>query len=118
MTIIAEGSLNFIFEPDCQVTKYDDWSFFRNQFQSVCGGEKAVDIICIKNQKLWLIEIKDYRQPNTKKVVNLASSMSKKIRDTLAGLVAAQYNANNQQEKQFAIAALKTNNIAVYNGFC
>ena len=113
MATIAEGNLNFIFEADCQVTKYDEWSFFHNQFQNVCGGAKAVDIVCIKNSKLWLIEIKDYRQPNTKKVVDLAISLSKKVRDTLAGLVAAQYNANNQQEKQFAKIALQTKKLAL-----
>lgn len=111
MTVINEGSLFFTFSSSCDVSKYDDWSFFRNQFQKVCGSEKAVDIICINNNEIWLIEVKDYRRPNGKKLVNLHTSLSLKVRDTLAGLVAAQFNANDQSEKQFAQDALRVSQI-------
>jgi len=111
VTIITEKNLTFTFDHNCHVSKYDDWSFYRNQFQKICNGGKAVDIVCVKNNKLWLIEIKDYRQPNTGKVKHLHIALAKKIRDTLAGLVAAQCNANHHQEKQFASHALRTTQI-------
>jgi hypothetical protein len=111
MTVITEGRLTFTFNTGCNVSKYDDWSFYRNQFQSVCGSEQAVDIICFEGNDIWLIEVKDYRLPGTKKVINLYKSLSKKVRDTLAGLVAAQCNANDQMEKQFAHDSLRTRRI-------
>jgi len=111
MTVITEGSLTFTFNVGCIASKYDDWSFYRNQFQQVCGREKAVDIICVENNNIWLIEVKDYRRPNTKKVVNLHKALAQKVRDTLAGLVAAQCNANDHAEKQFAQDSLRTSRI-------
>lgn len=111
MTVLTEGSLAFTFNAGCSASKYDDWAFYRNQFQKVCGREKAVDFICIENNDLWLIEIKDYRQPNTRKVVNLHKALAQKVRDSLAGLVAAQYNANDHAERQFAQDSLRTSRL-------
>lgn len=111
MTVITEGRLSFTFNVGCVASKYDDWSFFRNQFQNVCGSEKAVDIVCFENDDIWLIEVKDYRLPNTKKVITLHNALSKKVRDTLAGLVAAQCNATNNDEKSFARDALRSSQI-------
>ena len=62
MTNITEGDLTFSFPDRCQASKYDDWSFYRKQFQAVAGESKAVDILCVKGNTSWLIEIKDYRQ--------------------------------------------------------
>ena len=44
---ITEGRLAFSFSDGCDATKYDQWAFVRNQFQSICGGTKAVDILCM-----------------------------------------------------------------------
>ena len=62
MTNITEGDLTFSFPDCCQASKYDDWSFYRKQFQAVAGESKAVDILCVKCNTSWLIEIKDYQQ--------------------------------------------------------
>ena len=62
MTEIQEGDLKFSFPDHCEVGKYDEWSFYRNQFRSVAGGSKGVDILCLSDDAAWLIEIKDYRQ--------------------------------------------------------
>ena len=61
MTEIEEGDLTFSFPDQCQATKYDKWVFYRNQFQPVAGSSKAVDMLCLANDAVWLIEIKDYR---------------------------------------------------------
>lgn len=46
---IIEGQLTFSFtEPNA--TKYDEWSFYRNQFNAVCGGTKAVDLLYLEQQ--------------------------------------------------------------------
>ena len=44
MPRLEEGGLTFDFPNDgSDASRYDAWSFYRNQFQRVCGGAKAVD---------------------------------------------------------------------------
>ena len=102
MTILSEGCLQFNFDQSCLAEKYDDWSFYRNQFQSTCGSAKAVDMICLSDDISWLIEIKDYRQHKRTKPQDLGDEVALKVRDTLAGLVAAKMKANDSNEKTFA----------------
>lgn len=102
MTVLIEGRLRFEFGTSCLAEKYDDWSFFRNQFQNTCGGAKAVDMVCVAANTCWLIEIKDYRLHKRTKPQDLGDEVSIKVRDTLAGLMAAKMNANQATEKHFA----------------
>lgn len=112
--VIVEGRLTFCFEPLIQAAKYDDWSFYRNQFNSAFGGTKAVDLIVIDSQTTtWLIEIKDYRAHQRTKPIDIADEMLGKVRDTLVGLVAAKFNANEPEEKRVAKRALGTNKLRV-----
>lgn len=113
MTVLLEGRLQFTFGASSQVTKYDDWSFFRNQFQNTCGGAKAVDLVCLSGNCCWLIEIKDYRQHKRTKPQDIGDEIAIKVRDTLAGLVAAKVNASDSDEKYFAKTALKCRSIKV-----
>ena len=106
MTEIEEGGLKFTFPNHCEATKYDDWAFYRQQFQSVAGGAKAVDILCLQQDVSWLIEIKDYRQHPRTKPSDLGDEVSSKVRDTLAGLATANANAANKDEQAFAEHAL------------
>ena len=107
MTEIHEGNLKFMFPGDCQVDKYDDWSFYCNQFQSTAGGSKAVDILCISDEAAWLIEIKDYRKHRRMKLSDIEDELASKVRDTLAGLAAASANANSIDEQSLAWQALR-----------
>ncbi|MYH15284.1 MAG: hypothetical protein F4149_08925 [Gammaproteobacteria bacterium] len=106
MNTIVEGALTFRFPKGCQASKYDDWAFYRNQFQSVAKGCKAVDIVCITADACWLLEIKDYRQDNRTKAIDIAQQLATKVRDTLAGLASAAKNANSTEERQFAHQAV------------
>lgn len=99
---ITEGNLNFTFKQGTEASKYDDWVFYRNQFNSAFGGTKAVDIICVDTRTAWLIEIKDYRLHARTKPQDLAAEVAQKVRDSIAGLVAAAANANDQDEKILA----------------
>ena len=108
MTEITEGALTFTFPDDCQVSKYDDWSFYRNQFKGVAGGSKAVDILCVNGDTSWLIEIKDYRQHPRQKLIDIADEVAIKVRDTLAGLAAAAKAANEADQRKLARKALAT----------
>ena len=107
MTEIREGALTFSFPDDCKVGKYDEWSFHRNRFQSVAGGSKAVDILCLANGVAWLVEIKDYRKHPRTKPIDLRDEVAIKVRDTLSGLAAASANADDAGEKALARRALK-----------
>lgn len=111
---ILEENLKFIFPDNTQACKYDAWSFYRNQFNNTCGGSKAVDILHIDELKtVWFIEIKDYRANRRTKPSDLADEMAFKVRDTLASVVAASFNANEPNEKQFAKTVLKAKKLRV-----
>ena len=85
--VIIEGQLKFTFAENCHASKYDEWSFYRNQFQNICGGSKAVDILCLSQHTIWLIEIKDFRVHRRTKSEDIGDEIAIKVRDTLAGLV-------------------------------
>lgn len=93
--IIQVGGLTFDFPATWSVTQYDDWPFYRNQFQACCNGNKAVDLLALdpSDGTLWLVEVKDYRQHPRSKPLTPWDEMAQKARDTLAGLVAAQFNS-------------------------
>ncbi|MBF0291348.1 MAG: hypothetical protein HQK86_04250 [Nitrospinae bacterium] len=113
MPDITEGKLTFKFPSKWQVAKYDDWSFYRNQFQRI-DGTKGVDILAIDTDKcIWAIEVKDYRQHLRSKVIDLPGEVACKARNTLAGLFAAHVNANDADEKRFAGDALVSKRIRV-----
>ena len=106
MIEIEEGDLTFSFPEYCEASKYDEWSFYRNQFQAVAGGSKAVDMLCIDSDTAWLIEVKDYRRDPRTKVIDLGDEVARKVRDTLAGLAAASAYANSDDERRLARRAL------------
>ena len=113
MVTITEGSLRFHFPKPWTTTKFDDWSFYRNQFLRI-EGSKGIDILAQEKDTLcWLIEIKDYRTTRETKFEFLAQIVAYKVRDTLACLVAAKLNGNEATEKAQAIRALASDRIRI-----
>lgn len=114
---ITEGLLIFEFPDDFEVSKYDDWSHYRNQFINKCSTDnKAIDFLALEetHQTLWLCEIKDFRSTTRNPAKPpLEHEIAQKVRDTLAGIVSAKFQANNHDEKNFAEKALKCRNIRV-----
>ena len=108
MKKIREGDLTFSFQDPCEASKYDNWSFYRKQFQSVAGGSKAVDVLCLVDDAAWLLEIKDYRKHQRENPIPLGKEVALKVRDTLSGLAAACANANDDDEQKLARRALST----------
>ncbi len=106
MTTLTEGRLTFTFDDDCDVGKYDDWSYYRQYFQSAAGSSKAVDFVCVSKRVAWLIEVKDYRFHPRTKLIELSDEIAAKVRDTLAGLATAATNAHDVHEKKIAQRAL------------
>lgn len=107
MNAIMEGALTFSFPAGCQASKYDDWSFYRNQFQPVANGSKAIDILCVEGDDSWLIEVKDYRQHPRTKAIDIADELAIKVRDTLAGLASAARKANESHERRDARESMR-----------
>jgi hypothetical protein len=115
MPSITEGNLTFDFSAGWEVAKLDDWSFYRKQFQRICEGTKAVDILAVEPGETcaWYIEIKDYRRHVRGKTEAVADETARKVRDSLALLAAANVNANDQDEKLQAGRALRSPKIRV-----
>ena len=116
MPIIREGALTFTFTDGWDAQKYDDWVFYKSQFQKVCplcNGIKGVDIVAHNDGTAWLIEVKDYRRNRRKKGIGLVDEVAKKVFDTLAGLVAAKSRANQASERAMASAMLACRNLRV-----
>lgn len=107
--------ITFIFPDQWEVFKYDEWSFYRNRFQSMAEGQKAVDIVAVEKNKneLWLIEVKDYRQHRRTKAVDLPLETALKVRDSLAGIFTAAKRSDDSTEKCQAENCLSVNNIKV-----
>jgi hypothetical protein len=113
-TCVTEGQLVFQFPVSWKATQFDTWSFYRNQFQNVCNGAKAVDIIAISPDTcVWFIEIKDYREHRRAKDISLEDETADKVRDTLAALLPAGVNANESCEQQMAREVLTANRLRV-----
>ncbi len=114
MPTVTEGNLTFTFPDDWNVSQYDDWSHYRNQFINVCRGVRAVDVLALElGECCWLLEIKDYREHVRTKTIDLADEMAEKVRDTLVGLVGAQFCANDAGEKNAARQALRARHLKV-----
>lgn len=137
MQEIIEDQLRFTFRDGWTVSKFDDWSFYKGQFSRIgdaqilcknCGGicqcgscgtksvagTRGIDILAISPGSVcWLIEIKDYRLTHVTDFKFLGHAVALKVRDTLACLVAARINANIDDERDQARAALKCSVICV-----
>lgn len=97
--------LDFDFPDDWQVSKYDDWSFYRNQFSRMRNGIKSLDLLAIDSDKTaWLIEVKDYRVNSRTKPSDLGEEIAHKVFDTLAAILPAKIHATAPDEKQLARA--------------
>jgi hypothetical protein len=108
MPTLTEQSLAFHFPENWSVTKYDDWSFYKNQFKDSCLGCKAVDFLAIDpvRKELWLIEVKDYRYFRRTKEDDMWDEMALKVLHTLAGLVTVKM-ADSDEMNNFAKECLK-----------
>ncbi len=96
-----EGHLRFQFGDSWFVIKYDEHSDYREWIERL-DGTKAVDFVAIqRDSQLFLIEVKDFRghrienQPRLREG-ELALEVGQKVRDTVAGIVAAYHRGNDE----------------------
>lgn len=115
MREIKVDGITFAFPAGWNTSKYDDWQYYRRHFARMEKGIKGVDLLAINpdGTELWLIEAKDFRRELRKKELPLHKEIFAKVRDTLAALLPAAVNANDDSEKNFAITALTAKKIHV-----
>ncbi|WP_432742521.1 hypothetical protein ABXJ76_17850 [Methylobacter sp. G7] len=106
--------LNFDFPDDWLVSKYDDRSFYRNQFITIKNGIKSLDLLAVDlNKTAWLIEVKDYRLHPRTKPSELGIEVAHKVFDTLAAIIPAKIHATDPDEKQLARAVSASRKLRV-----
>jgi hypothetical protein len=106
LTLNIDG-LTFIFHQTWQASKYDEWSFYRNQFAKQDDGLKAVDALALSDMgEAFFIEVKDYRHPETEKPSQLPEAIAKKVLHTLAAMLPAKLHGNDPAEQHLATGIL------------
>ncbi|MCT7965447.1 hypothetical protein NG799_03760 [Laspinema sp. D1] len=113
MMDIQVDSLTFSFPDSWEVSKYDEWAFYRNQFQKMRPGIQGVDLIAIHGGVIWLIEAKDYRQYPRTKEVELTEEVANKVFCTLAAMLPAKLNASDSSERNFAAQVVRGQRLRV-----
>jgi len=103
----------FDFPDSWQVSKYDNWAFYRHHFSTMLDGIKGVDLIAIARQDIWLIEVKDYRQSRRTKAQDLAEEVTEKVLYTIAAMLPAKINASDKSEANFARKVLQGKQLQV-----
>jgi hypothetical protein len=96
-----EGHLRFRFDDSWYAIKYDEHPDYRERIERL-DGTKAVDFVAVYlDSQLFLIEVKDFRghridnQPRLREG-ELAIEVGQKVRDTVAGIVAAYHRGNDE----------------------
>lgn len=114
MPLLDIDGLHFHFPQTWQATKYDDWVYYRQHFVRQMEGIKGVDILAINsNKEAFLVEVKDYRHPDTVKPSDLPYKVCNKVLYTLAALLPTRLHANDPAEQQFAAVLLQCQSLRV-----
>ncbi len=104
----------FVFPDGWAPSKYDEWSFYREQFIKIRNGIKAIDVLAVDPGGVaWLIEVKDYGVNLRTKPSDLCDEVAHKVLDTVAALLPAHLNATAPHEQQLAGAALRAPKLRV-----
>ena len=111
-TTLQVETLTFKFPAGWCTSKYDDWSFYRQQFSRQSNGIQAVDVLAREpNDTAYLIEVKDYRHPDTEKPSQLPQAIANKVLMPLAAMLPAKLNANDPSERAMAKAVLTSHKL-------
>jgi hypothetical protein len=105
-TLIEEEFLRFEFGDDWHVIKYDEHADYADRIRHL-PDTKAVDFAAIYSARtLFLVEVKDFRGHRIEnrdriRVGELADEVGQKVRDTIAGIVAAHHRGNAKTWEKF-----------------
>jgi len=113
-TALQVETLTFTYPAGWLASKYDDWSFYRNQFSRQHNFIQAVDMLAREpNGTAYLIEVKDYRHPDTEQPSQLPQAIANKVLMTLAAMLPAKLNGNDPAERTMANAVLSCQKLRV-----
>ncbi len=96
-----EARLRFEFDDSWFVIKYDEHSDYTDRIRRL-DETKAVDFVALQaDSRLYLIEVKDFRGHRIEnqerlREGELAIEVGQKLRDTIAGIVAAHHRGNEE----------------------
>ena len=106
--------LLFTFPDLWTVGKYDDWTFYRTRWEAAWKGATAVDVIAVgPDRTVWLIEVKDYNHPSVEPPSGLADVVARKVFDTLAALLPARVDAEDEDERRLATLSTEAKKLRV-----
>jgi hypothetical protein len=103
---IIERFLRFRFDDTWAVIKYDDHSDYVERIQHL-PETKGVDFVAVLDERfLYFIEVKDFRGHRIEnrarvKDGDLAIEVAQKVRDTIAGIVAAHHRGSTEEWSRF-----------------
>jgi hypothetical protein len=87
-----EGNLEITFDETWRCEKWDECAAFAQGIKKL-QGTRAIDFLGIRNDKIYLIEIKDFREHRIenkdRQPIKLPEEIAFKVRDTIAGVVGA-----------------------------
>lgn len=107
-------NLTFTFPDGWEAEKYDDWNFYRRHFSRQMNGLKAVDLFAKGPDGIgYLIEVKDYRHPDTTKPTGLADAIAMKVLMSLAALLPAKFRSSENDEQKLAASFLECTDLKV-----
>lgn len=110
----VDGSV-FSFEDGWEVTKYDEWPYFRNVLDPIKDpkdrGLHGCDIVALDGDGLWFVEAKDYSRKDAKAPHDLVAVVAEKVMDTLAGLHAG--TRDEHDHSQFCRRAVRARRLYV-----
>jgi hypothetical protein len=110
--VIVDG-LNFDFEDEWIVSKYDEWQFYR-RFGRIKNGIKAIDLLVLSPDKTaYFVEAKDYRVHQRTKPSELSEELVAKVLATLSALLPTKINGTDRQETAIATAVLSARKLRV-----
>ena len=102
--IIEEGNLKFDFPNSFIGIKFDDTTYYRNHFIKIQKGIKAIDILAVNNTENYMIEVKDYRHPDTVQLnqTQLVEDIIKKFIFSLSAIFPMSYIITKDEEQEIA----------------
>jgi len=113
--IIKEGKLTFNFPIPFNAISFDDTNYYRKHFIKIQEGIKAIDILAIKGNKNYIIEIKDYTHPETTDLsqIQLVEDIIKKVICSLSMIYPMSLEANDTNEQNIAIEFLQNRELFI-----
>ena len=111
---LTEKNLVFDFNSSLSI-QYDETEYYRKGFQTISDDISAVDFITIEQNNGYLVEIKDYRHPDTELISykELIPILIKKILSTLSSIIPMKVMASKIDEKTIAESFSQINQLTI-----